>query len=32
VVYTVVFPYTAIAAMLLYFDLLERRKAAGEMS
>jgi hypothetical protein len=32
VVYMVVFPYTAIAAMLLYFDLLERRKAAGEMS
>ncbi|HSE82266.1 MAG TPA: hypothetical protein VLA87_11355 [Gaiellaceae bacterium] len=32
VIYMVVFPYTAIAGMLLYFDLLERRRDTGEQS
>jgi hypothetical protein len=32
VIYMVVFPYTAIAATLLYFDLLERRREAPEPS
>ena len=32
VIYMVVFPYTAIAATLLYFDLLERRREAREPS
>jgi Vacuolar protein sorting-associated protein 62 len=32
VIYMVVFPYAAIAATLLYFDLLERRREAREPS